>query len=227
MARYSFIEQRIRRVSAYTRVTPAHCLHPMFRSLLSTILFLTLLIAVGIAGCDTLQNDSRVTGRVEVLLTDAPMDDFDEVLVTIDRVELLGVDSSGESTLFILSDERREFDLLQLRNGVTAQLADADIPAGSYHQLRLVVDRDADVLLKDGSRLKLPSGSESGLKVIFPLFEVRSDSDVIQVTVDFDVNDSFVQAGSSGMYVFKPVLRAESLVINGEAVAVDEGDDAV
>lgn len=173
-----------------------------------------------LVGCDFLGSSDPVTGRIIVHLTDAPLEDFDEVNVTIARVELIGADD--ESVVQILSDEEQVFDLLQLQNGITAGLAEKVIPEGQYTQLRLIVADEADVLMKDGSRVAIPSGQQTGIKVVFPPFEIAEEGDAVELTVDFDVNDSFVKAGQTGVYVFKPVIKAYAMVVNGEEVALEE-----
>ena len=169
-------------------------------------------LAAGLVACD---NASDGTGHVAVRLTDAPLDDFSTANVTITRVDLIGADSTRTHTL---SSASQRFDLLRLRNGVTAALGGADVPEGRYQGLRLYVADGATVTMKaDGSTetLKVPSGTQSGIKVNFPAFAV---TDSTTLTVDFDVNDSFVKAGNSGKYIFKPVLKPALLVVNGDTL---------
>lgn len=184
---------------------------------MSLTLAALLLAAFALTGCDILSSDDAVHGRVRVHLTDAPLDDFTEVNVEITRVELL-----GEDDVYVITDEAQVYDLLQLQNGVTATMGEAEVPAGRYHQLRLIVSDEAEVRYVDGSEVKIPSGQQTGIKVIFPSFEIEEEGDVVELTVDFDVNESFVKAGESGQYIFKPVLKAEALVVNGVDVDVEE-----
>lgn len=147
-----------------------------------------------------------------------PSDEFAEANVTVTRVELIREDSSKA---VVLSDSSRAFDLLRLRDGVTAALAGMDVPEGVYRQLRLVVAEGATVVMKDGAteRLKIPSGTQTGIKVLLPRFEVRADDDTVRVTVDFDVNRSFTKAGNSGKWMFKPVLKPALFIVNGDTLA--------
>ena len=171
-----------------------------------------LLIALLIVGCD---NNGEVEGRVQVLLTDAPLDDVLEANVTILRVELM--DSTGNTT--IMFDEPQQFDLLKLRDGITASLADLPVLSGSYSQLRMIVSDSAYVLMQDSSmqELKIPSGQSSGIKLMsIPPFEIDEADDLVVITIDFDAEASFVKAGNSGMYIFRPVLKPLSIEINGE-----------
>lgn len=176
---------------------------------------------VGIAvlpGCDSGDPETAGQSRVRILLTDAPLDDIVEANVLIERVELLG---DGERVI-LLADEPQPFDLLTLQNGVTVLLADLDVPDGTYHQVRIVVHETAMVVFDDGTEepLKVPSGAQTGIKVNLP--DLIIDEDVVEVTIDFDLEASFVKRGNSGKgYIFKPVLKPLAVEVNGDDVDLD------
>lgn len=177
-----------------------------------------LLLLVGM-GCDSAGSD--VHGRVQILLTDAPLDDVAEANVTIERVELLSAD--GEAPL-VLADTAQAFNLLELQDGLTAPLADVPVPVGTYRQLRLIVAKEATLVMKDSSTttLKVPSGTHTGIKILLPDVVIDGEGDQLSLTVDFDVSQSFVVAGASGKVLFKPVLKPLSLVVNGEEQVLDD-----
>jgi hypothetical protein len=149
-------------------------------------------------------------GRLTVLLTDAPFpfDLVSEANVTIGRVDIVG--ESGVQTIL---EEERIFNLLDLQNGVTAVLAEAALPPGRYPQLRLIVS-SASVLLMDGRSFDLfvPSGSQTGLKILLADFEVAADG-ATTLTLDFDVSDSFIVQGNAETaagirgFIFRPVVK--------------------
>ena len=177
-----------------------------------TLLFTGLLaVAVLLTGCDALSG-SGTDSRMVVRMQDNP-DDIAEAWVTIERLELV-----GEDGVVLLSDEVQDYDLLTLQDGITATLADTPVPSGTYSQLRIVVAEASEVLLKDEETLvtlKVPSGTETGIKVLLNEFEISSDADLVEVLIDFDVAASFVKAGASGQYIFKPVIKPLSLEVNG------------
>ena len=72
----------------------------------------------------------------------------------------------------------------------------------------------------------MPSGTETGIKVLLNEFEIANDADLVEVLIDFDVAASFVKAGASGQYIFKPVIKPLSLEVNGiqEDLSEDEGN---
>ncbi|MEZ4700584.1 MAG: DUF4382 domain-containing protein [Rhodothermales bacterium] len=183
---------------------------------LSVVLAAILLVAAGLTGCDS--NDSPEV-RMSVLLTDAPLDDVLEANVSIDRVELL--DSTGTTT--ILMDEPVRLDLLKLRDGITTELANLPVLAGAYRQIRFIVGDSAFVLLSDSTmeELKIPSGETTGIKLMdLPTFELDETDDLVTITIDFDAEKSFLKAGNSGKYIFKPVLKPISIEIDGEMIEV-------
>jgi len=216
---------------------------PLRRASFLPILLSTFFLvgALTLIGCDAAgpggDDDSKTAaGRVDVKLTattgggataglqeasapranvpdaSAPAsDDIVQAFVTISGVELV-----GEDDRYTLSDEEQTFNLLALEDGAPVDLALADVPAGEYEQLRLDVT-DTHLVLSGGAapNLKVPSGQ---VKLLLPDFEIEEDgeSDEVAITVAFDVGDSFVKAGKSGKYVFKPAVRAQSVERSGE-----------
>jgi hypothetical protein len=172
-----------------------------------------------LAGCDSA--DAPIEGRVQVRLTDAPLDEMVAAHVTIERVELVG-EHDGEDARIVLSDAPQPFDLLTLQNGITANVADVLVPEGRYHQLRLIVAEDAVVEFLSGKTetLKVPSGTETGIKVLLPAFDIDDDQDDVIITIDFDAALSFVYSGDK--YLFKPVIKPLALEVNDVALEVAE-----
>lgn len=177
--------------------------------------------ALGVlAGCST-DSTAPQMGTIVVRITDAPSDQFDSVRVWVTKVALVG----GAGGPVTIADTAAKYDLLSLQNGVTALLASATIPTGSYEQLRLVVD-SARVWLKapltfaDGSTdatLRVPSGMQTGIKVNFGT-PVRVAPGETDITVDFDVSRSFVfhgPADAPDSISFKPVIHAAATELTG------------
>ncbi|MGB5371851.1 MAG: DUF4382 domain-containing protein [Flavobacteriaceae bacterium] len=113
-------------------------------------------------------------------------------------------------------------NLLDLRNGVTAKLAELDVPEGIYDLLRVYV-KGVNVVLKDGTEFELnvPSGSQTGIKIfIKPALMVMGGLSA-DLLLDFDVCRSFVAKGGSNDlegikgFNFKPVIKASNLSTSG------------
>lgn len=180
----------------------------------------TVMFLVIVGGCsDSVTDENREqVAHMQVLLTDSPFpfELVDEANVTIEQIVLRG--STADS--LILSDTPQPQNLLLLQNGLTAPLVDMDVPAGTYHQLRVVVSDSASVVLKSGEvyDLKIPSGSQSGIKIKLDSLEI-GEGELAEITVDFSVEESFkvqgnpdTPAGIKG-FIFKPVLEAKSVVV--------------
>lgn len=185
---------------------------------------LSIMAALALGACDS-PSDTNRNATVRVLLTDAPADYLASAVVEIGRVEILPAD---DGPAILLVDEAGSFDLLELQNGVTAQLGSELIEAGSYTQLRMHVV-SATLVLKpeyeftDGSSeqtLFVPSGDATGIKINLsaadgeddgPL-EIRPGETVL--VVDFDVRQNFVMQGDADTpagirsFLFTPLLRA-------------------
>jgi hypothetical protein len=190
------------------------------------------LLSAASAGCDdaTMPEDNS---RIRVLLTDAPSDFISKAEVWVSRVYLTpGEDDGDPLDLFAASAESRMYDLMQLRNGVTADLTGAAlVEPGTYHQLRLVVD-SAFVTLAEGytfsdgtntRSLQVPSGAQSGIKVQLSDAIDAEAGDNTTLVVDFDVDQNFVLLGNPGTpsgfngILFTPVLHEKSRSRSGES----------
>ena len=173
--------------------------------------FVATLAAVAAVACDS--TGPEVDGQVQILLTDAPADHIESADVWISRVYLQGggdeseeeeSEGGGRVDLFNDPENPQQYDLLDLQNGVVANLTGpVDVESGSYGQLRLVVD-SARITLAEGftfangdseRTLFVPSGSQSGIKVDL-LEPVEATADALTVVlVDFDVEENFVFQG--------------------------------
>ncbi|MEJ2547331.1 MAG: DUF4382 domain-containing protein, partial [Gemmatimonadota bacterium] len=140
----------------------------MFRwTKIPAVVALTLGLAV--AGCgDSTGPDAPATFKV--MLTDGPAEYLASANVEIG--EVWAIQAGGPPIL--LNSEGGSYDLLELQNGVMAELASAELDASiRILQLRLHVE-SADVTLGAGymfasgentQDLFIPSGAQSGIKI--------------------------------------------------------------
>jgi hypothetical protein len=185
------------------------------------------LLAVAAAACDETTGPDG-TAEVRIQLTDAPSDMIATADVWISRVYLMPADSGGEAVeLMEAGAPAKKYDLLLLRDGVTAELTGAAaIEPGMYRQLRLVVDSAVVTLVdgftfSDGStsrNLKVPSGSTSGIKVQLEEPIDAAEGESTTLVVDFDVDQNFKLQGNpntpAGIHgiLFTPVLHEKSRI---------------
>lgn len=203
------------------------------------ILFsLLLTMALSLMGCSDGEGSGNAEdkGTLSLQLTDAPFpyDLLAEANVTVYKVEArlvdgddnsddMNDDSDDNGSPFVtLMEEEIDVNLLELTNGLTQQLADIEVPVGSYDLIRVYV-KGVNVVLTDGTvyDLKVPSGYASGIKVfVDPAITVVGglSSDLL---LDFDVSRSFVAKGNintpAGVneFNFKAVIKASNLSTAG------------
>ena len=155
-------------------------------------------------------NDDKA--RLQVRLTDNPDPNIKEVWINIKEVRILMKDT----TWMILEGAHPGlYNLLELTDGKDTLLADAQIPTGNISQLRLVLGEENYIITKSGEKidLKTPSAQQSGLKV--KINKAVSGGMLYRLILDFDAAKSIVQAGNSGNFNLKPVLRVISFDATG------------
>lgn len=178
-------------------------------------------------GClkDQDQSVTAKSGKLKVIITDDPfnIDMVSSAEITVSKIEIRKKDSAEESPFIVLRDLPFTVDLMELRNGITEELVNLDIPAGKYDLVRLYVTQ-ARLTLKDNSNtftVKVPSGEQTGIKVfISPEIEV-SGGITSELLLDMDLSKSFVMRGNLSVpskvesFIFKPVIRAANLSVAG------------
>jgi hypothetical protein len=184
--------------------------------------------------CDDTLGPEAGPAQIRILLTDAPADYLESADVCISRVYLVpGEDrednegngeGNGPNWVDLFNDPGNPlcYNLLELRDGITADLTDAEeVEPGEYGQLRLVVS-SAEVTLADPYEfnnggvtrpLFIPSGMQTGIKVLLNESIEAEDGTLTTLIVDFDVNENFVIQGNpdtpAGIHgiLFTPVLK--------------------
>lgn len=134
-------------------------------------------------------------GSLEVLATDSPF--AHEIVESADIwVREVRIRGGGEFTT-LYDGPAVQLDLANLRNGLVRQLVQADLPAGSYDELRLTVERsrlelvDGDVFDSDLGSMNLTSTATAGLQLeIDPPLQISSGV-ARTLLLDFDLTKTF------------------------------------
>ncbi len=186
--------------------------------------------------------ETPLNGQVRILLTDAPFSlaAVENAYITLEKIELRRKDLTNESgngdggmndnsgsqmndgdgnPYIVVMDAPKEFNLMDLQNGVTEELAMVEIPAGTYDLVRMYM-QGGTIELKEGGMhdFKIPSGESSGLKIfIQPGLEVEGGV-TEELLLDFNLNKSLVMQGNIDNiqgFNFKPVIRAMNVSTTG------------
>lgn len=182
-------------------------------------------LSVSLAGCDNPgTNVTDGTGTLEVLLHDAPAD-YQEVNVFIERVE---VNNAKDDTGWVeIATPQQTYNLLELTNGATEELGTAELPAGTYEQIRLILGSEGHSVVIDSVEhgLFVPSGEQTGIKLVVNA-EIE-EGQTYTLLLDFDAARSVVKRGNSGRdFLLKPVIKASSQATTGSIAGAVEPADA-
>ena len=181
-------------------------------------LVLVLLVSFLITSCGGGDGSAGGSGKLNLNITDAPIDGAYEVVVSFSGLTIKPAEGPAIDIFFEDPDgnpEIKTVDLLSLQGANSLNILDAyTLPAGRYNWIRLHVVAsettfDSYIILEQGGNqypLYVPSGDETGLKLNrgFTIFDGR----VATFTIDFDLRKSVVEPGTmSTAYKLKPTLR--------------------
>jgi hypothetical protein len=168
-------------------------------------------------------DDSDNTARVQLKLVDEP-GDYLEVNVEIIDIQYNSSESEEGWTSFDIENPI-SVDLTELIAGNSLLLVDQIIPSGMLKQIRLVLsDNNTLVIEAEGGEagepihLDTPSAQQSGLKL--NLNEELIGGFSYTFILDWVVQESVVEAGNSGMYNLKPVIKVNAEVNSGSISGV-------
>jgi hypothetical protein len=208
-------------------------------------LLLCLLFAFSLAACgggggsgNGVVSPESGVGTLSTSLTDSSTDEYQAVYVTIARVEVHHDDNGSWQSV---AEPNKTYNLLDLVNGVREDLGLASLDAGHYTQMRLIIGETAEVgvlnifsvphpfanyvidLNDDVHELKVPSGTNTGLKIVNG-FNINKNQ-TTELILDFDAMRSVVKAGKSGKYLLKPTVKvlntAEYVIVSGQLTDSD------
>ncbi len=173
-------------------------------------LSLLAIVLLAFTACSDDDKNENQTSRIMVHLTDAP-GDYDAVFIDVQDVVVKYSDGEGEVSLGNINTGI--YDLLELTGGLTALLADEEVPSGNVSQMRLVLGSNNSIVV-DGETFALatPSAQQSGLKL--NINQTLEAGILYEFILDFDVEQSIVVQGNGG-YLLKPVIRASTVAESG------------
>ena len=182
-----------------------------------TFLFAALAALFILTGCSKSNKTEQGTARLQVYLTDDPAS-YDAVNINVQDIMINVTDSSDKGWQSLSNVRRGTYNLLDLVNDKDTILADAVIPSGKIHQIRLVLG-DGNTIVENGETFPLttPSAQQSGLKLNIQQDVVEGV--VYKLVLDFDAGKSIVKTGN-GKYILKPVIRTVLESVGGSIKGV-------
>lgn len=196
-------------------------------------------ILFAVTGCTAVSDN---TSSFNLSITDGPVDDASAVYVQFSSIMLK---SAKNDDVLIEFDPPKRINLLDLQGDSSASLiSDYALAAGDYQFIQLAVEtgNNTSIITISGADhdLDIPSGSESGLKLVNGFTAPANGS--VDFTIDFDLRKSITE--SNGSYHLRPALRlidnvtvghikgdvtsaltANSCGADGNAVYIYEGND--
>jgi Domain of unknown function (DUF4382) len=194
--------------------------------------------ALALAACTASETGPSLPagdGKTAVFLTDAPFP-FDRIARVDIYVEEIALSpradtSAGLPAWVTVARPRRTFNLLDLQNGETALLGEADVPPDQYRAVRVTFDPDRSSMTdRQGGHPSIDWQAKGNAPSLFALVEepMAIDENGEDIVIDFDVGRSFLADGSSDGFLFIPHLRAitrtGSGAIEGSLVSAESGD---
>jgi len=182
-------------------------------------------------GCSGDSSSDGDSGALSLSLTDATTNAYKAVYVTIEEVRVHTADPKAddddEDGWKVVATPEKTYNLLELVNGVMADLGTTELESGHYTQMRLMLADSADdtqnllgeahafpnylIDNEDGiHELKVPSGYQTGIKLVHG-FDIEKGV-TAELVLDFDASRSVVKAGNSGNYLLKPTIKVVDTV---------------
>ena len=177
----------------------------MKTTLIISTLILSLVSLTVLNSCQK-NETSNGTAKLQVYLTDDP-GDYEAVYIDVKDVQINVTGDTSNGWQSLQNVHAASYDLLKLVNDDDTLLAEANIPSGKLHQMRLVLGTENYVKIQGTSqliKLETPSAQQSGLKL--NIQQDVQDGILYTITLDFDVAKSIVKTGNS-KYILKPTIR--------------------
>ena len=186
----------------------------------------------GGSSSETANSEAAGYGKVGILLTDGPSDDYENIWVTITEVSLLP-EGNDHGVVIFSSSEGYRFDLLAYRDEDFLLKLSENVPVGKYEKIRLRVAKVEARRWSCSESEKIELDVPSGKIDLNPQgsFEVQANT-TLYIRLDIDANKSFnvSNGGKFRPVVFVDIISGESLpqcpiFMKGEVSALSSADE--
>lgn len=173
-------------------------------------LFALIIAGLLLNNCESTIDSDENSAKLAIYLTDAAAS-YDSVVIVFSEIS-----AHIDSQWIHVKQEPVRVNLLEWSNGETLLLGSADVPAGKYTQIRLIIDSAFVGVNEEVHEMKVPSGSQTGLK-LGPQFTIEEGS-TYELVLDFDAYRSVVTHGPKDnprSYSLKPRIRMIARPVSG------------
>jgi hypothetical protein len=175
------------------------------KSLIAALLIVPALIFSSCDGDNASELDGTGTARLEATDAAVDADNITGVFLSVDEAQFI---ANGQVRNSITFDSPEEFNLMDFQNGNTHFLGEAELQAGAYQEVRLILTSSSQAYVEFAdqtkSQINVPSGSTSGYKIKGD-FEVLVDG-TTELVADVDLRKALVKRGN-GEYNLRPTAR--------------------
>jgi len=181
------------------------------------ISFLMMSLVLMLVTCESTDDGEGSTGTLVIQAFDAPFQgDVQHIYLNIIEVSVHKANADTSDTTsgwIILSEADTTIDFLELVNGQIATLIQEDLETGQYSQLRLLLG-DSSAIVVDGNsyNLKVPSGSQSGVKLNLG-FSIE-ENEIAEIYLDFDASRSINKHPNQDRYTLRPTFKVYKSVLS-------------
>ena len=184
------------------------------------------------------------TGTLSLNMVDNASD-YNAVYITLKDVQIHAKKNVGNNnnswTSVVAPTLPKTIDLLKLVDDVRFYIGAANLSAGGYTQMRLIVDPDysdgginvlseqhpfANYVIDSNNNyheLKIPSGDKTGFKIVHG-FTIYANT-TTELNLDFDVCKSVIEKGDKDPWILKPTVKVfddhEKAIIRGKVTDSD------
>ncbi|NLJ44351.1 MAG: DUF4382 domain-containing protein [Bacteroidales bacterium] len=195
------------------------------------LLFIFVAASLFISGCNKTETTGG-PGRLSIRITDDPFNiaSVEAAYIKISKIEIRQANVDDSYPFLELPMDPITLNVFELRNGITEELVNLEVPSGDYDLVRIYVD-EAKLKIKDIAEefeMKVPSGEQTGIKLfVDPVIHVEGGISA-ELILDFDLSRSFVMRGHDARngFIFKPCIRASNISTAGriEGIVTDDTD---
>lgn len=194
-------------------------------------------------------NDYLAQGKLQLSVTDGSgssaqrqisgrdngTDVVEHIWITIKEVQLHVAGDPSENGWKTVATPDKQFDFLELVNGLTAPLDLFALPAGHYTQIRLMVDDESvsggekkseNTIVINGETypLLIPSAWRTGIKCVRPIF--IAENEVTEICLLFNAFTAIHYSAENG-YMMRPAIRTYKCDGSADEIPEEIPDETV